>query len=369
MSDALGISGSASATEAVNGRLARAGRQALVLLRHNMHAQGVFLTIAAAFVLVRFVLLEDAPEVLASTIARSLWTPVAAWALALCGYLVVSTARSRSISGSFDYLWRDVFTWRNAATALPAAIAFALMMNTFSHFKANITDFNAYDLDPVLAQWDRALHFGVDPWRVTEAMLGHGWAVKAIDVSYYLWFFVIFTAAGIAMGMPASSALRHRFLVAFALVWIVLGVLVATALASVGPIYYDSVYGGPSAFTELLGDLRRADAAWDLKTMAVREMLWSSYVDDRTSIVSGISAMPSIHNAVCILLVLAALRVSRPLALAAAAFALLIFVGSIHLGWHYAVDGYASALAVPILWIVAGWLTGSDAQVRASSHG
>jgi hypothetical protein len=37
-------------------------------------------------------------------------------------------------------------------------------------------------------------------------------------------------------------------------------------------------------------------------------------------------------------------------------FAAVIFVGSIHLGWHYAVDGYVSALAVAGIWYGVGWL-------------
>ena len=37
-----------------------------------------------------------------------------------------------------------------------------------------------------------------------------------------------------------------------------------------------------------------------------------------------------------------------------ALYGLIILLGSVHLGWHYAVDGYVSILAVPMLW----WLSG-----------
>jgi hypothetical protein len=37
-------------------------------------------------------------------------------------------------------------------------------------------------------------------------------------------------------------------------------------------------------------------------------------------------------------------------------FAIVIFIGSIHLGWHYAIDGYASALATAAIWIAVGRL-------------
>ena len=35
-------------------------------------------------------------------------------------------------------------------------------------------------------------------------------------------------------------------------------------------------------------------------------------------------------------------------------FTFLIFLGSIHLGWHYAIDGYFGAALAVVCW----WLTG-----------
>lgn len=30
-------------------------------------------------------------------------------------------------------------------------------------------------------------------------------------------------------------------------------------------------------------------------------------------------------------------------------------IGSVHLGWHYAIDGYVSILAVIVIWKAVGW--------------
>mgnify|MGYP003410990741 CR=1 FL=1 len=60
--------------------------------------------------------------------------------------------------------------------------------------------------------------------------------------------------------------------------------------------------------------------------------------------------------------------VSRPVGLFFAAYAGVILLGSVHTGWHYAVDGYAGiALAAACWWIcgpVARWYMGLAATRR-----
>ena len=60
--------------------------------------------------------------------------------------------------------------------------------------------------------------------------------------------------------------------------------------------------------------------------------LWQHHIGNFSSLVSGISAMPSMHNAMCALLFLAARHVKRWKAMVAALYAVLIFAGSVHLG-------------------------------------
>jgi hypothetical protein len=61
------------------------------------------------------------------------------------------------------------------------------------------------------------------------------------------------------------------------------------------------------------------------------------------------------HVALPVLYVLASLR-KPTLACGFAIYTLLIFLASVHLGWHYAIDGYVSVLVVPLVWWVAGRL-------------
>ena len=64
--------------------------------------------------------------------------------------------------------------------------------------------------------------------------------------------------------------------------------------------------------------------------------------------------MPSVHCALAALFALGAFRLNRIAGLGFAAYACLIWLGSIHLGWHYAVDGLVAAALTLGLWRVAG---------------
>jgi hypothetical protein len=47
-------------------------------------------------------------------------------------------------------------------------------------------------------------------------------------------------------------------------------------------------------------------------------------------------------------------RVGRHIGTFACLYALIIFIGSIHLGWHYAVDGIVSTAAMLGIWKLSG---------------
>jgi len=70
----------------------------------------------------------------------------------------------------------------------------------------------------------------------------------------------------------------------------------------------------------------------------------------------GISAFPSMHNAIAVIIALAGRKIGRGIGWALTIYALLIFLGSIHLGWHYAVDSYAAIALALLAWHVAGAL-------------
>lgn len=62
--------------------------------------------------------------------------------------------------------------------------------------------------------------------------------------------------------------------------------------------------------------------------------------------------MPSMHVATAVLFIFGGFGIHRVLGWAMVVYGSIILVGSVHLAWHYAVDGYVSiAITVFFLWL------------------
>lgn len=92
-----------------------------------------------------------------------------------------------------------------------------------------------------------------------------------------------------------------------------------------------------------------------LKALELQQTLWLNYSSGDRSIVSGISAMPSMHVSIATLMALGTWQLSRKLGMLMTIYAVIIMIGSVHLGWHYAVDGYVSAIGTIAIWYGTGW--------------
>ena len=136
--------------------------------------------------------------------------------------------------------------------------------------------------------------------------------------------------------------------------------------SSAGPVYYDELGLSPNPYVGLFAYLHDVDSRLPLWFLKTQQMLWDGYMGKGPAF--GISAFPSMHNASAALFALAFWRVSRPVGLFFAAYAGVILLGSVHTGWHYAVDGYAGiALAAACWWVcgpVARWYMGLAATRR-----
>lgn len=246
----------------------------------------------------------------------------------------------------------DYLTGTRLAGVAMTAFLVPLVLNAFGTWKAHLGRTRPYLWDERLMRLDRALHGGHHPWELLQPLLGRPIVTAAIDTLYYAWLPLLACVLGWQL-WSSRRRLRAQFFLTFALAWFVLGVGMATAFASAGPCYFLEVTGDPSPYRALFEYL--ANVSRDIATPTLQQHLWTLHAAGAADQFTGISAMPSMHVAMPVLYTLAALRVSRPLAAAFALYGLVILVGSVHLGWHYAVDGYASIIGVLILW----WLVGA----------
>jgi len=251
-----------------------------------------------------------------------------------------------------------VLTPRRIAGFLVASALAPLFFSTFGSFKRMIPLLNPFAWDPNFMDWDRWLHFGEHPWRLLQPLLGTPIVTSGTSFAYNLWFFVLFfTFIWQAMGTKRPE-LRMQFLIAFLLTWVVLGTVLATLLSSGGPVYYGRITGLADPYTPLMQYLYAVQERFPVWALAVQEKLWLTYKAGGVDFGSGISAMPSLHVGTSVLFALLGWRISRWAGIAYSAFAALILVGSVHLGWHYAIDGYLSILAIVPIWWFAGILAG-----------
>lgn len=209
--------------------------------------------------------------------------------------------------------------------------------------------------DDAFAAADRLIFLGRQPWELTHALLDGPAATLVIDRFYTLWVALLFFAIlGFALFAPRYE--RARFFLSFATAWILLGVVGAYLGASAGPCYA-ALIGASSAgeFAPLMERLHAYSAGYgQLGAVEWQGVLWDAHVGRDYGFGMGISAMPSLHNAIAVLYALVFARFGRIWAIAGWAFAAMILVGSVHLGWHYAVDGFVSAIAMAGIWWAAG---------------
>jgi PAP2 superfamily len=278
--------------------------------------------------------------------------------LFVLGHTLWIAAVVRPEGSLFIAIGRDlrtrVLTKQRIAAFLAASALAPLFFTTFGSCKRMIPLLNPFHWDPTFMAWDRWLHFGEHPWRLLQPLLGHPLITSAFSFNYNLWFFVlIFTFIWQAMSCK-QPALRMQFLIAFLLTWIILGTVLATILSSAGPVYYGAIVGRPDPYTPLMTYLYSVHESYPVWALDVQERLWATYTARGADLGSGISAMPSLHVGTSVLFALLGWRISRWAGLAYSVFAALVMIGSVHLAWHYAVDGYVSLIAMPPIWWLAG---------------
>ena len=170
-----------------------------------------------------------------------------------------------------------------------------------------------------------------------------------MNFAYNLWFLVLVAAFVACACATRRQALRHQYLMSFMLVWFVGGFLVAMGFSSAGPCYYARIGLGDLYAAADVGAASGRRRSIRSGRSRAQDMLWQGFTGGRPGS-AGISAFPSMHVATATLFALAARRLHPWLFAAGLAYWAVIMLGSVLLGWHYAVDGYAGTLIALLAW-------------------
>ncbi len=274
--------------------------------------------------------------------------------LYLCGravWLIIHTRPVHPIPAVLAdlrmFLWPD-----RILIALPVLAFLPLFLSAFTSAKTLIPVIQPFGWDATFARWDEIVHGG-QPWRLLQPLLGHSAVTVVLSWIYAGWVLVFYFVVLWQTFSVRDRAARMRFFLAFALAWVLLGTAGAIMFSSAGPCFYDKVADGPDPYVPLLAYLRQANAGHPVWTVGTQDRLWESHLNSETAMVTGITAMPSMHVSMAFLFFLAAWH-HRLLRVLLGLFLVGTCLACVHLGWHYAVDAYAAIVGTWLIWWACG---------------
>lgn len=270
------------------------------------------------------------------------------------GVAMVSVKPKKPIQWMINDLRTKVLDPLKAPDAAIGFLSIVVLLITYTSLKNEIHALNPSLWDAEFALWDRVLHGGTDPWRLLLPLLGNPYVTTAFNFAYHLWFVLLYLAVCIACLDRSNPTRSTVFLVAFILCWFIGGNLLATVFASVGPVYYET-FGFGDTFLAQIEYLKQSDTISPVWALEVHDLLIQGYLNG--GLARGISAMPSMHVASSVLLTLYAFSYARWIGWLMVTFTAVIMLGSVHLAWHYAIDGYASLVMMLFFWWLAKKLT------------
>jgi|ETN07SMinimDraft_1059922.scaffolds.fasta_scaffold01392_7 hypothetical protein len=253
---------------------------------------------------------------------------------------------------------RALAQWVVANAGL-VAIIFLLMllawanMMAFLYIKPVLNIFVPFGADPLLADIDKALFLGTDPWRLLDWM-----NVNFANMFYHPGWFALMIIALMFLFASPSSPEKTAMALSYFLLWSIVGPLVHTILPAGGPIFFERLGHGDRFATLSPGD----------QTMRAADYLWRNFSNGEFSPAAGISAMPSMHVTMSAWTVLCFYYFARSWWIPVAAISGYIALLSVALGWHYAIDGIAgAALAAATFYLLRRYLPRSSSEPSTGS--
>lgn len=216
--------------------------------------------------------------------------------------------------GGKEGLWSRV--WPRSLRTLASMLAFGTSFAALTWAKAMIP---AFPLDLPLADLDKALFAGTDPWHYFKI----DWLHWPYALSYVYWFAAVYTGLIV---MALVDAQRARIALVSVILICSLDTVLQHLLPSAGPIFWADL-GLGDRFAELSNGP-------PIYTMFA-DYLWEGRQEGVLKAGMGISAMPSMHVALSAWLVFA----YPGYRLLTVPYMLIVWAASVASGWHYWTDG------------------------------
>ncbi len=274
--------------------------------------------------------------------------------LALLFYFIFILRPKNPLKAAKQFYSEILFDSRRYAKFIPVFFIMSLAFSAYTKCKELIGSLNPYKWDQTFMAWDRAIHFGRDPWTILHPIFGHPVTTLIINFAYNLWFVVTFTFWLGASWTKKDNGWERQFLLSFILCWFIGGFLMATYFSSMGPAFYDLIDSNNNPFEPQMDHLQSYREIFHIWALTAQDQLREAYLNPSATGIAGISAMPSLHNATTTLFVFAGFRIHKYLGIIMSFFLAFILIGSVHLAWHYAIDSYVGILIAILMWKISG---------------
>lgn len=284
--------------------------------------------------------------------------------IGLCANVVIIQHPARPLR----WLYRDlrfIFTRQQLATSVLVLFLFCPVALYCMELKSLIPFINPINFDELFSRMDHWLGFGHAPQKYLTFLIHPGWRYKALSAFYGVaWFSVTTSLFAYTAFAAAESYRKSRFLLAYSLCWMLLGSVMAITLNSGGPIFFID-YTGQGIYESFVDQLNHLSGDTSWTSYAIAQKLGGDIANGAPAARGlGISAMPSMHVSTAFLVVLQAWSAGHFRRLMACLYCLLIYIGSIALGWHYAIDGIAAVIMTTAVWKLSGWLVRIQPNAR-----
>lgn len=283
-------------------------------------------------------------------------------------YITLAIRPRRPLTSFIIELKNIWFTPRRIVVGMSVMLFIPMFFSFFTSGKNLIPFINPFSWDPFFADLDRMIHFGKQPWEWLHPVLKAAIVTSVVSFIYKLWFFSKYMVVFWQAFSLKRPNLRAQFLITMLLAWIINGFVLALIFSSAGPCYFHYFYPDlPNPYDGLMTFLRSSHETAQVYDLWAMDYLLTAYQQKATNLFSGISAFPSMHVSVAVLNMLLGWRISRVWGWVFTVYFGFILIGSVHIGWHYAVDGYMSIVTTLILWKVVGLFYPKDKE-EVSAH-